>query len=511
MPALDTLVHQLLDRAADTPDAVALVDGRRELGYGELARDAMAFARHLQARGIRAGDRVAVHLPNGLEAVVACYGTWLAGCAFVPLNAQAKSRDLAPQLANCGARVLVHEAGNPEAMTALLENGQRSLAITLGADVDASPRVRLGLPQDDAPLAAPDVDPDAPAAILYTAGTTGSPKGVTLTHRNLSSNVESIVGYLGLTAADVIVSVLPFYYSYGASVLHTHLRVGGRVVIHPNFVFPHAVMDAMARHRASGFSGVPSTFALLLDRVAIGDYDLSSLRYLTQAGGAMAPALAQRVCEAFPQARLFVMYGQTEATARLAWLPPEERAARPRSAGKAIGGVVLDIRDEAGRPLPPGAKGEVWARGANVMAGYWNAPGPSSEVLVDGWLRTGDIGHLDADGYLYLSGRRSDMIKSGAHRIHPVDIEEAICELPEVSEAAVVGVDDDALGQSIRAFVVPAAGAVVDADRVKRHCRSRLAGYKVPAEVRFVDDLPRTASGKIRRVALADPIPEEHM
>lgn len=354
------------------------------------------------------------------------------------------------------------------------------------------------------------MDPDAPAAILYTSGTTGSPKGVTLTHRNLSSNVESIVGYLGLTAADVIVSVLPFYYSYGASVLHTHLRVGGRVVIHPNFVFPHAVMDAMARHRASGFSGVPSTFALLLDRVAIGDYDLSSLRYLTQAGGAMAPALAQRVCEAFPQARLFVMYGQTEATARLAWLPPEERAARPRSAGKAIDGVVLDVRDEAGRPLPPGTHGEVWARGANIMAGYWNAPGPSREVLVDGWLRTGDMGHLDADGYLYLSGRRSDMIKSGAHRIHPVDIEEAICELPEVSEAAVVGVDDDALGQSIRAFVVPAAGAVLDADRVKRHCRSRLAGYKVPADVRFVEDLPRTASGKIRRFALADPIPEEH-
>src|SRR3546814_165295 len=362
---------------------------------------------------------------------------------------------------------------------------------------------------------------DMLAAILYTSGTTGAPKGVALSHRNLAANAVAIIDYLALGPDDSTVSVLPFHYAYGASVLHTHLAVGARVVLEDNLVFPHLVAEALARERApgfpgvpstfaplpgrgrldqsalsapapddstvsglpfhyaygasvlhthlavgarvvlednlvfphlvaealareraTGFPGVPSTFALLLERGRLDQYDLSSLRYLTQAGGAMAPALTRRVHAAFPQARLFVMYGQTEASARLTRLTPERLDDKLGSVGTPIDGVEIRVRRVDGSEASPGEAGEVCARGDNVMTGYWNAPEATAATLVDGWLRTGDLGHLDADGFLWLAGRRSDMIKTGAHRVHPQDVEEVIAELPGVREVAVTGVDD---------------------------------------------------------------------
>jgi acyl-CoA synthetase (AMP-forming)/AMP-acid ligase II len=322
-----------------------------------------------------------------------------------------------------------------------------------------------------------------------------------LSHANLAANVAGIVDYLGLRADDRIVSVLPFYYSYGSSVLHTHLAVGARIALEPNLVFPQLVVERLARERATGFSGVPSTYALLLDRVDLAAHDLSSLRYLTQAGGAMAPALTRRLSSALPQARLFVMYGQTEATARLTWLPPEQLEAKLGSVGRPLPGVTLAVRHEDGSDCAVDEVGEVCARGPNVMQGYWRNPEATAAVLQAGWLRTGDLGRLDADGVLWLSGRRADMIKTGAHRVHPQDVEEAIAELPGVAEVAVVGVDDELLGQVIKACIVR-AGALDD-NQVRAHCRARLAPYKVPKIVVFVDALPKTASGKIRRVELA--------
>ena len=317
-----------------------------------------------------------------------------------------------------------------------------------------------------------------------------------------------------------MLGVLPFYYAYGASVLHTHLLSGACVVIAPNLLFPHLLMETVARERITGLSGVPSTFALLLDRLGtdghapaergLGGYDLSSLRYLTQAGGAMPWALAQRLRAALPGKELFVMYGQTEATSRLTWLPPARLDEKAGSAGIPLDGVELRIAGEDGSAAPPGVEGEVQVRGPNVMLGYWEAPEATAAVLRDGWLRTGDIGRLDADGFLYLAGRRSDMIKTGAHRVHPNDIEEVLAEIPGVAESAVVGVDDATLGQAVKAFVVleppPRDDALARlALAIKAHCRARLAPYKIPRHIEFVDALPRTASGKVRRAALTQP------
>ncbi|MFZ5638691.1 MAG: class I adenylate-forming enzyme family protein [Pseudomonadota bacterium] len=501
------------------PERVAIVADDRRIVYADFWQEVLRFAHALRARGLHPGDRVAILLPNRIEAAVACYGCWLAGGIAAPLNAQARSRDFEAWLRHCDARHIVHEHSHTDAIDAIDAVdaiGDRpplqrwpvgaehplcaSTATTVDATTDIAPDAI-----DAGTIDAGTIAPDDTALILYTSGTTGAPKGVVLTHGNLLANAEAVIGYLRLDERDSVLSILAFYYAYGASVLHTHLLSGGCVVLAQNLLFPHLLMDTIARERISGFSGVPSTFALLLERVKLADYDLSSLRYLTQAGGAMSPTLTRRLRAALPHARLFVMYGQTEATSRLTWLPPERLDEKLGSVGVPVDGVSLRIAREDGGDAAPGEDGEVWVRGANVMRGYWNNPEASAAVFRDGWLRTGDIGRLDAEGYLWLAGRRSDMIKTGAHRVHPADIEEVIAEMDGVNEVAVVGIDDDVLGQVVKAFVVAPGLPPRSENLVKAHCRERLASYKIPREIAFVSALPRTASGKIRRAALLEP------
>jgi acyl-CoA synthetase (AMP-forming)/AMP-acid ligase II len=217
----------------------------------------------------------------------------------------------------------------------------------------------------------------------------------------------------------------------------------------------------------------------------------------------MSPALVRRVRSLLPQARLFLMYGQTEATARLSYLPPERLMDKPGSVGVAIPGVQLEVRGQSNEQLPPGVTGEIWARGPNVMQGYWRDESATGEVLVEGWLRTGDTGHMDAEGFLFLDGRRSDIIKVGAHRVLPRDIEAVIEELEGVQEVAVVGIEDEVLGQTVKACIVRTPHAApVSESAVKGHCRMRLAAYKIPRVIEFLDALPRTSSGKVRRQLL---------
>ena len=496
--------------AARHPGRTAIVGDDRRIDYAGFWREVQDFARALRARGLQAGERVAILLPNRIEAAVACYGAWLAGGIAVPLNAQARERDFQAWLAHCDARHVVFETRHGDAVTAIdatdatrtqpLErwsiDGDHPLADATASNEDASGIDPAGIAGDDIAL------------ILYTSGTTGAPKGVTLSHGNLLANADAVVRYLALDERDSVLSILAFYYAYGASVLHTHLISGGCVVLAQNLLFPHLLMDTIARERISGFSGVPSTFALLLERVKLADYDLSSLRYLTQAGGAMSPVLTRRLRAVLPDARLFVMYGQTEATSRLTWLPPERLDEKLGAVGIPVDGVELRIVREDGRDADLGETGEVRVRGPNVMRGYWKNAEATAAVLVDGWLRTGDLGHLDADGVLWLAGRRSDMIKTGAHRVHPGDIEDVIAEIPGVSEVAVVGIDDTVLGQVIKAFVVAPGLPPNSGNHIKAHCRERLATYKIPRDIAFVTALPRTASGKVRRAALLATLSE---
>jgi acyl-CoA synthetase (AMP-forming)/AMP-acid ligase II len=369
-------------------------------------------------------------------------------------------------------------------------------------------------------------DADRLAAILYTSGSTGMPRGVTLTHGNLGANTQQILDYLRLTADDSVTVVLPFHYSFGNSLLLTHVKVGGRLVVDNRFAFPQTILETMERERTTGFSGVPSTYAILCAKTDFLTRPHADLRYLTQAGGAMPPALTRRLREALPpRIALFVMYGQTEASARLSYLPPERLLEKLGSIGIAIPGVTLTLRHDDGAECGVGEVGEIVASGPNIMRGYWNDPEETAKVLKADGLHTGDLARKDEDGFIFIVDRIRNMIKSGAHRISAKEIEETIAELPGVAEACVIGVPDDLLGEAIEAFVVPAPGARVDgrgvaagassggraatgtaprldAQAILRHCNANLAKFKIPRAIHFRDSLPKNSFGKVIKAEL---------
>ena len=498
------LACRLAAQASRAADREAIVHGERRVTYGDLWREAQKVAAWLQAIGLRRGDRVALLMDNSPDYAAAYYGVLLAGGAVVALNTAVKAPEIVNWIRHSEAHALIADARHAE-LPAVLEAAPESLAVlVLGKSRQPLPRPVVSwdeLPVADDFVPATTRDDDL-GAIIYTSGTTGAPKGVMLSHGNLAANLDSILAYLRLTEADSIVNVLPFYYSYGNSVLHTHLAVGGRLILENSLMYPHKVVERIVSERATGFSGVPSTFALLLSRVDLQQYDLSGLRYITQAGGAMPPAHTRRLRQILGETDIVIMYGQTEATARIAWLPPERIDDKPGSCGKAIPGVEVEIRDENDQPVPPGTVGEICVRGANIMQGYWRNPEATAEVVVDGWLHTGDLARMDEEGFLFIEGRSSDMIKAGANRISPQEIEEVIQELEAVAEAGVVGVPDEILGEAIKAVVVPRQGVELDKRTILAHCRQRLALYKIPKFVEFAEALPKTASGKIRRYLL---------
>ena len=508
----------LLERAGSAPEHPAYASGDTETSYGELATQAARLAGALRDAGVGHGDRVALVLDGRVEYLIAWYGALMAGAAVVPLNPDTRPAVLRHALSHARVRAVVIGAtetkhlaeitGELPDLRAAIVVGER--ATELGPSVATEPFAALVSRGDE--LRDSGASSDDLASITYTSGTTGKPKGVMLSHRNLVTNVRSIVSYLELGPHDRVAMVLPYFYVYGSSVIHTHLAAGGTIVDAGSVAFPVTVLDAIERHRATGLSGVPSTFARILRVEDIGTRDLSSLRYVTQAGAAMTRALTEALRRALPRTRIFVMYGQTEASARLTYVPPERLDAKIGSAGIAIPGVSITVVGPDGEPVPAGTVGEVVARGDNVMLGYLDDPEATARALRDGGLHTGDLGYLDDDGYLFLVGRDTEMIKSGGHRIGPQEIEEVVAEVPGVAECAVAGVPDELLGQAIVAFVVrePGEPGTALTDRaIKKACFERLPRFKMPAEVRFVDALPRSDRGKILRSELARALQAE--
>lgn len=500
----NTLVDLLSQSVSRVPDKDAIVQNGASLSYRDLWQRACGLAQYLKEQGLQAGDRVALLVENSPEYVIAYYGAMMAGGAVIGLNTAARARDLANWIQHSESSVVIASPrhGELNAIRELLENdAPRYLLIDDDADSDWA-RIE---PTDQAPIQAMDLDPAAQlASMIYTSGTTGHPKGVMLSHRNLYTNIRSILDYLELVETDRVLNVLPFYYSYGNSVLHTHLAVGATLYLENSMLYPQKVVAAMQDHQITGFSGVPSTFNLLLSRTHLSEFKLDALRYLTQAGGPMAPANIERVKSELPKVKFFVMYGQTEASARLSYLPPNKLEEKQGSIGIAIPGVQLEVMNESHQPVETGTTGEIYARGDNIMLGYWRDPEATQKVFYDSWLKTGDLAYKDEDGYLYIVGRSSEMIKSGAHRISPKDIEEVILELDGIEEVAVVGIADDILGQVIKAVIVTAPGASIDRKQVMRHCKMQLANYKLPKIIEFATEIPRTASGKVRRFMLQE-------
>jgi acyl-CoA synthetase (AMP-forming)/AMP-acid ligase II len=347
---------------------------------------------------------------------------------------------------------------------------------------------------------------------MFTSGTTGRPRAVRVTHRNIVANTDSITAYLALERDDRMLVVLPFSYCYGLSLLHTHLRAGASLCFCETMAFPETVVSLMAQEDCTGFAGVPSSYQALLRSSTFPSAALPALRHLQQAGGRLPHAEILEVAAAQPHARLFVMYGQTEATARLSYLPPDDLEARPGSIGRGIPGVTLRLADEAGDDVAPGEVGEIRASGPNITAGYWDDPEGTAAKYVEAELRTGDLARMDDDGYLYIVDRRDDFIKSWGFRVSSHEVEDAILSMPDIVSAAVVGRPDRSAGEAIVAFCTPRDGAEVTPADVARHCRATLARHLVPHEIVLIPDMPLNANGKVMKSTLkamaAVPAPE---
>ncbi len=490
------LVQEFLTASAKKfPDNTAAVHLNKRLSYKELDRQSWLLARQLTSMDVKKDDRIALLIENSCEYVVSYFAALRAGATVVPLNVQLMPDELAYLFQDFLPSVVLTNARHIKtAQTVTAAIGRHWPII----EVDV-----LTFPAEAARPFSLDIPENSLANILYTSGTTGKPKGVMLTHENISVNTDGIVQFLALTAEDKVMSIMPFYYTYGASLLTTHIKVGGTLVTDNRFLYPNVILEIMKKERITGFSGVPSHYAVLLRKSALKQYELPDLRYATLSGGPLSPALIGEFNTILPHVKFFMMYGQTEATARISYLDPALLNEKPGSIGKGMQGVTMEIVDEHGNTAPAGDIGEIVVRGKGVMAGYWHAPQETANVLKGNGLYTGDLGRMDEDGYVYIVSRKKDMIKCGGHRISPVEIEDVVNSFSGVLECSAVGVADELMGEAITLFVVPSTGAALEEKDLKDRCKECIAPYKQPKQVVIMPALPKTASGKIRRAELS--------
>ena len=470
---------------------VAVVDRDGQHTYGDLRRATAAVSQRIATWGLAPGSRVGLLSRNSLFWIASYLAVIRSGHVVVPYATTSTAHDV------------LRKARFVDADSILLDSALRG-AFSAVADA-ATHLADQSAMQDPPPPGFDDiapVDPDDDAALMFTSGTTSAPRAVRVTHRNLRANTDSIVQYLGLTADDRVLVVLPFPYCYGASLLHTHLRTGGSVAICDTFAFPETVVDAIGRDGCTGFAGVPSSYQLLLRASSFATTRLPTLRLMQQAGGRLPQPQIEAVAAAQPQAALFVMYGATEATSRMSYLPPSMREERPGSIGRGIPGVTLTVIDDEGREVPVGTVGEVFARGDSIAKGYWNDPEGSAAKFVGGGLRTGDLAYADEDGFVYIVDRKSDFIKSWGIRVSTREVEDAVVTVPGVTAAAVVGRPDDQAGEAIVAFYCTAEGVDVPPTQVLAHCRATLPRPLVPHEARRIPRMPLNANGKILKSEL---------
>lgn len=488
---------------ATHPDAPALLTLEGDHSHGALSERVRAVAGHLARRGLSPGDRVVILSESSLFSVAAYLGAIYAGGVAVPLPTQSSREHLAeifraaaPRFAFLHPKVAAAGHALPEGCEVVLD----------GPAPAGSGAVAFSDLKPDAARRAEPVDERRDlAALFFTSGSTGRPRGVMLTHRNLSANTESILSYLPLDAQDRGMAVLPFCYSFGASLLHTHLAVGAALVLEPRFAFPEKVLERMQEARCTGFAGVPSHFQILLRRTRFKALSFPELRWLQQAGGKLTDAFIQELREAIPQAQLFVMYGATEATARISYLPPEMLDRKLGSIGRGIPGVTMRVLNERGAPVAAGEVGEIVVEGENVSPGYYGAPEESAAVFREGRLHTGDLATVDPEGFVYVVDRARDILKAGGTRSGSKELEDKLLTFPELVEVAVVGIPDEVLGEAVAAFVVPREGTPPGlAERLIAFARTRVPPPLVPRRVEVLSALPKSEAGKVLKGALRE-------
>jgi acyl-CoA synthetase (AMP-forming)/AMP-acid ligase II len=494
---LNTSDYLLADAA---PEGVAVVAAGERYTYGQLRSASARLAAELAILDLPLGSRVGVLGPNSFFWVAAYLAVMKLGHVAVPFSDKLTPDDVRrnADVAECAAILADRRA--LRRFSAAFDDGLSVLTDeVLWSDRE---------PHWPSPGL---IDPGADAVLMFTSGTTSQPKAVRVTHGNIQANTDSIITYLELHGDDRVLVILPFFYCYGASLLHTHLRRGGRVVLCNSFAFPETAIDLLEREECTVLAGVPSSFQLLLRASTFAQRSLPSLRLIQQAGGKLPPVLIEELLAAKPAAKLFVMYGQTEATARLSYLPPDRLPTKAGSIGKGIPGVELRVLNEDGEQVRPGERGEIYAKGANISPGYYKDPEGSALKFTPHGLRTGDLAVVDEDGDIFIVDRRDDFIKSWGHRVSSQEVEAAALRMERLVSAAVIGVPDDEAGEAVTLFVTARPGANVTPDEVLAVCRQHLPKHMVPQSVLVLDALPLNANGKIakprlREMAVARPV-----
>jgi len=508
--------HFLEKSVNDHPQNIAFIHLDRTITYLELYNFLGRIASFLKGLSLKPGSRIALFWDNSIEYVSLFFATFKANLVIVPLDTSLRPETISTIIADCGAEILFIQSKYLRHLEIIIGDTTSLSYIVSDREVLIKlPSIQTGVlnditeefPDPIVPAGDQIFDPatasDELAAIFYTSGSTGLSKGVMLSHRNLISNTVATVAYLELTHSDRIMVILPYYYIYGNSLLLTHVAVGGIQVIDNRFMYPEVVLDTMEKERVTGFSGVPSTFMILLNKSSIVSRDLPDLRYFTQAGGAMSPKIIKKLMAAFPEKDIYIMYGQTEAAPRVSYLPPAQLKNKIGSIGIPVPGVTIKIVDKNGINLPVGEIGEITVRGENVMLGYWNHAEEESQVLRNGVLYTGDLGKQDEDGYFYVVGRMKEIIKTGGNRVSTKEVEERILEHNNVEEVAVFAVEDDLLGEAVKSVVVLKDPQAFDEKEIQDFCKQTLAVHKVPKYVEFINALPKTQSGKVNKILLA--------
>ena len=484
------LASIVADSAAETPEAVAVRLGPLELTYAELDDRSARLASLLRENGLQSGDRVGVMLPNVLEFPISYYGVLRSGGVVVPMNVLLKRREIAFYLEDSGAKLLLawhgfsEEAreGAAEAGVELIEVEPEAFAELLG---DREPTVELAATEEE-----------DTAVILYTSGTTGKPKGAELTHFNLSRNSDiSARTTSNVQAGDVVLGALPLFHSFGQTVsMNASLRVGATLTLLPKFD-PGAALEIMQRDRVTHFYGVPTMYGALLHHPDREAYDTSPLR-ICITGGAPMPVEVLRGFEQAFGCEVLEGYGLSE-TSPVASSNHPGRPRKPGSIGTPLEEVEMRVVDENDEEVPQGEVGEIVIRGHNVMKGYWQRPEATEEAMRGGWFHSGDMARVDEEGYFFIVDRKKDLIIRGGYNVYPREVEEVLYEHPKIREAAVVGVPHPEWGEEIGAAVVLHEGEELPPEEVSAYVKERIAAYKYPRVVWFLDELPKGPTGKI--------------
>ncbi len=492
------LASLLSESAKRSPDAPAIRLGEVELTYGELDDRSARLATLLREKGVERGDRVGVMLPNVPEFPVAYYGVLRAGAIVVPMNVLLKQREIAFYLEDSGAKMLLawhdfcDQAGNgaAEAGAELVEVEPTTFATALAEN------------EPTAGLAA--TAEDDTAVILYTSGTTGKPKGAELTHANLARNADvSSRTTSEIGAGDVVLGALPLFHSFGQTVaMNASLSVGACLTLVPKFD-PSEALATMQRDGVTHFYGVPTMYGALLHHPERESFDTSSLRICITGGASMPVEVLRGFEEAFG-AKVMEGYGLSE-TSPVACSNHPDRERKPGSIGTPIEGVEMQVVDEKDQPVAQGEVGEIVIRGHNIMKGYWQRPEATEEAMRGGWFHSGDMARTDEDGYFYIVDRKKDLIIRGGYNVYPREVEEVLYEHPKIREAAVVGVPHDEWGEEIGAAVVLMEGEELSPEEISAYVKDRIAAYKYPRLVWFLDELPKGPTGKILKREIETP------